>query len=126
MSNREFSKLQSLLYLYTIKHSVYSTPIEISSTGMKIKCPHCREIVEYNNYKIKGIFYKQKMYCRNCRKRFHAVNPFYKYYTKFTLFLVLKYKIDTAILKLKTKLINKLKSYSLIWRLYRKYRQITT
>jgi|LQYC01.1.fsa_nt_gi Fe-S oxidoreductase len=120
MTSTEFNKMQSLLYIYTVKYSTCTTPIERTATSVKVKCPHCFEIVEYNNYEIKKIFYEQKMYCRSCRRRFYSVNAFYKYYTKYTFCIAVKYKIDTWLVPLKTKLKNWLKSYSIVWRLYQK------
>jgi radical SAM superfamily enzyme YgiQ (UPF0313 family) len=120
MSNREFRKLQLITHIYNVKYSKYTTPLNRSSTSVKVRCPHCNEINEYHNYKIRGIFYKNKMYCRSCRKRFLCVDTFYKYYIKFTLFIAMKYRIDNMVGKLKSKLINKLKSYPIVWRLYQK------
>ena len=124
MTNREFNKMKSLLHLYTIKYSVYATPLRIGPASVTVQCPYCHEIVNYNNYQIKGIFYRQKMYCRSCRRKFYSVNAWYKYYTRLTLLLIWKYRIGSVLRKVKVKLINRLKSYSIVWHLYNKYKRM--
>jgi len=123
MTKREFNQMKTLLHLYTVKYSFYTTPLAIGPNSVTVQCPHCQETVTYNNYWGRGVFYNHIMYCRHCRKRFSSVNRWHKYYAKCTPLIVVKYKIDDALGKMKAKLITKLKSYPLVWHLYHKFKR---
>lgn len=118
MSNRGFDRMRILLHLYGVRHSVYATPLEIGQDYVKVECPHCREVITYNNYRLTGKRFKQKMYCRVCRKRFHAVHLGYQRFVRQTWLVILKYKFDNIMGGTKARIIKKLKLYPIAWRLH--------
>lgn len=75
LSEDEFLKLRSIILKYNHKYAISAIAMSMDSDTLVIKCPHCRKVVRYNNFKFPtGKFFRRIMYCRNCRKRFLAVN----------------------------------------------------
>ncbi len=75
MSEDEFLKLRSTIFKYNHKYAISAIAMSMDLDTLVIKCPHCRNVVRYNNFKFPtGKFFRRIMYCRNCRKRFLAVN----------------------------------------------------
>ena len=123
MPNRQFNRLRSLIQLYMVRYSVYTTPLEIGANHVTVECPHCREHVTYSNYRITGKRFKQKMYCRSCRRRFYAVPAAYRFFASVAPLVVLSYKMHNLVLNVKDAIINRVKSYPVIWHLYHKRRR---
>lgn len=119
MSKRDFSKLLDLIYIYQLKYNVCVTPAKINPDSIVVRCPHCEEIIQYNNFTIKGLFYKRVMYCRNCRKRFYIVSAVFALYSKYDQVALCVYKIKTKLDKIRSTLFTMLKSSSFIYRTYK-------
>jgi radical SAM superfamily enzyme YgiQ (UPF0313 family) len=116
MPKRKFQKLLDLIFLYQLKYSFCVVPEKIDSESIVIRCPHCAKTIQYNNFRIRGIFYKQVMYCRSCRKRFYAVSAAYVLYSRFSGFALLFNKFQTKFNKLRGVLFIMFKSSPFIWR----------
>jgi len=78
----EFIKLRAVLFRYNHKYPISAIIMIAKSDTLVIKCPHCREVVRYNNFKSAGRFFHRIIYCRNCRKRFLAVTRLYHLVSK--------------------------------------------
>ena len=74
LSKDEFFKIRSLLFKYNHRYRISAIIMNTEPDTLIIKCPHCREVVRYNNFKLTGRLFNRIMYCRNCRKRFLAVS----------------------------------------------------
>ncbi|MBI5555460.1 MAG: B12-binding domain-containing radical SAM protein [Elusimicrobia bacterium] len=71
----EFIKLRSIIFKYTYKYAISALALSLNPDTLVVKCPHCHQVVQYNNFKFPaGKLFRRIMYCRNCRKRFLAVN----------------------------------------------------
>jgi len=74
LSEDEFLKLRSLLFKYNHRYWPSAINKSMEPDTLIVRCPHCREIIRYNNFKVAGRLFQRIMYCRNCRKRFLAVS----------------------------------------------------
>lgn len=70
----EFMKLRMLVFKYMTKYSFYAFAFDKTKNSFNARCPHCKIVLKYNNFPIKGYLYKKIIYCRNCRKRFYLVS----------------------------------------------------
>jgi len=97
MTNQEIEKLGKDVLELTSKHTKYTVPLSMKNSGVnvfefKVKCPHCKQIIEYKNCLIWNKFsYGFWVICRNCHLRFFIVSSIqrlaYRYY-KYTRKLV--------------------------------------
>ena len=102
MSDAEFFKLRTMVAKYTAKYSVHSVPLKRTPTSVTLRCPHCRGMIEFGNFAIKGLLYNIPVFCRNCRKRFFIVSRLSRIYIKLVaLALTLTPSIYWIIWKLK-------------------------
>src|SRR3989339_954769 len=85
----------SELYEAELRYRFYAVPKSLKKTedntyNTKVKCPHCKEIIEYKNYSITyKLYFLYLMYCRNCRKRFFVVSGAYMVISKIMLLFYL-------------------------------------
>jgi len=93
LTDEEFKQLKLEVFKTSLKYSIYATPISIKKTavnnyGLKFECPHCHEVLEYNNCSLtyRWIF-NLMIYCRSCRRRFFLVSRLYRYAIKSFLLL---------------------------------------
>ncbi len=82
MSDDDFLRMKYLVKRYTHLYCSRAVPLERSENHIKIKCPHCRDIIAYKNFEIPKAKREKMMYCRSCRKRFYAVGRMYSYVTQ--------------------------------------------
>jgi len=81
MSNKEIEKLKSDILAALVKYRRSIFPISIKKMEgnkyeVKIKCPYCKEIINYRNFYIKNkIFFGSFMTCRKCKMRFGISSP---------------------------------------------------
>ena len=93
MTDEEFDKLRLDIFEAELRYSMYALPLSLSKTDVRtyqirVKCPHCSEIVEYKNYQISyRLFYNKMLYCRQCRRRFFLVSVLYHYMIKIYLLI---------------------------------------
>ncbi len=92
MNDKDFKKLKFDIFFVqlrhrplTVIHSLKKTSSEYIHGSVKsiyeisIICPHCNQLIQYNNYLIQfGKFFFHTRYCRNCRRRFFMVSRLYK------------------------------------------------
>jgi radical SAM superfamily enzyme YgiQ (UPF0313 family) len=80
MSDNEFDKLKLDIFEARLKYKFYTRTVSLKSNGsgsfsIRIKCPQCKETIEYNDFFIRFKFYfALPMYCRSCRRRFFMVS----------------------------------------------------
>jgi anaerobic magnesium-protoporphyrin IX monomethyl ester cyclase len=80
MSDKDFAELKKEVLESTGKYLKFSRPISIQHMGnrrysIKVKCPFCKEFVEYKNGIIRNPrTYSLFLVCRNCKMRFFAVS----------------------------------------------------
>src|SRR3989339_1370481 len=95
MTDRELEKLKYDIYEAELRYRFYAVPKSLKKTedntyNIKVKCPHCKEIIEYKNYSITyKLYFLYLMYCRNCRKRFFVVSGAYMVISKIMLLFYL-------------------------------------
>jgi hypothetical protein len=106
MPNADFSLLKTLILQYKHKYYTYTIPLRKTLTNVTIKCPHCHQIIEYQNFITKKQFYIQMMYCRNCRKRFFNVSRIYKMFINCVARVPFVYQIYLTTAKIRTYLRN--------------------
>lgn len=82
MPDKDFLALQTLRLQYTFKYYTYTVPLRKTRTHLSVRCPHCNEIIEYDNFIVDGFVYNKMMYCRNCRKRYFAASRLFKLYAQ--------------------------------------------
>lgn len=74
LSSLDFIKLQLMVQNYSSKHGVHVLPLKSTLSSVTIKCPHCQDIVTYDNFTIGpkvafGHFRVKTVLCRNCFKK---------------------------------------------------------
>jgi hypothetical protein len=69
MPDKDFFRLIGELFLYNITDVVWVPPLKRTPDSLVVRCPHCQEILTYKNYHTPR-FYKHRMICRACHKRF--------------------------------------------------------
>ena len=80
MTDKEIKKLKKDILEAISKDSKFIKPTSIRKMGeqeyeVKVKCPYCKEIIEYKNCFIKNKFtYGFNLVCRNCHMRFFVVS----------------------------------------------------
>ncbi len=93
MTEKELEKLKIDIYEAELKYKIYAVPNSVEQhkdgTGnFNVRCPHCREIIDYKNYPLATKLYFYYMaYCRSCRRRFFIVSSMYK--TVFAIIVLL-------------------------------------
>lgn len=81
MTDKELNGLKDEIRINFIKYRKNVCLLSKLKSGeniysVKVKCPYCQSIVEYNNFFIKNIKnYGFHMICRNCSYRFFIVDP---------------------------------------------------
>lgn len=84
MTEKEFEKLKVDIYEAELKYRIYAVPhsVEQQKDGLhniNVRCPHCREVINYKNYPLTvKAYYCFMVYCRSCRCRFFVVSKIYK------------------------------------------------
>ena len=79
MSDEEFNELRNTLLGLYVQHSKYVLPrirkIDASIYEFTLRCPYCKTKEIYTNLYIPNRWYiAEQLVCRNCYKRFYAVN----------------------------------------------------
>ncbi|HAB50793.1 MAG TPA: hypothetical protein DCE80_01210 [Ignavibacteriales bacterium] len=103
MTDKEFERMKYDIYEAKLKCRDYVVPKKLTKCNdniyvIKIKCPHCKETMEYKNYTISHpIYFFYLMYCRNCRKRFFLVSRLYKVISKTLVLLLIMVPIGLKI-----------------------------
>lgn len=82
MSNRDFYEVGRRVFQHKMLCCDWQTPIKVTRTSVKIKCPHCHSEMHYKNYPNKTYRFQAMLYCRNCRRRFYGAAPLYKLYAQ--------------------------------------------
>lgn len=85
LSNWDFLKLKLLVFRYKNKYSISVIPLKRTVLSLTVQCPHCKEILEYNNYSTPHLLDIKMMFCRKCRKRFFVRSRWSRFYTKISL-----------------------------------------
>ncbi|MDP3026147.1 MAG: radical SAM protein [Nanoarchaeota archaeon] len=87
MNNEEILQLKKEIIEARRKYYKYIMPIRIKSDKKTkkrykflVKCPFCREKVEYKNCNIQNKFYfNHQVYCRKCGMSFYVISRIYKF-----------------------------------------------
>jgi len=88
MSDSEFNKLEKDVLLSLGKHRKIVTPLKMKKRAngnydLLVKCPFCKKIISYGNYRIKNkLSYSSVLSCRNCKLRFYIANSLRKFALK--------------------------------------------
>ena len=93
MAEKEFNRLQVDIFDAHLKYRMFGKQqlLAKASDGtytIRVKCPHCRKMIEYLNYSILfPLYFVLPMYCRNCRRRFFVSSNIYRYSTRIIVLL---------------------------------------
>ncbi len=94
LSEEEFYRLRVAVVTAALKYYPRTVPLAVGDDSVKVRCPHCSQIIEYRNFVITDnnaaiyafrpnrLLFNKMMYCRNCRHRFFAVSRVYQIYSK--------------------------------------------
>ena len=74
MSDDDFLRLRYFVSKYTRLYTTHAVPLRKTANSLTIRCPHCKSVVEYGNFIVKGTRINAIMHCKICRKRFIAVS----------------------------------------------------
>ena len=69
MSNKDFARLIVRLMRVNSMESPWAVPIKRDFWQVTVRCPHCQQIVFYQNFKLSR-WGKSDVYCRECHGRF--------------------------------------------------------
>lgn len=86
MSDWKFYRLVTLIFKYVNRCYRFTVPLLKTATSVTVRCPHCKDLVWYNNYSMKKSMVM--MYCRYCRKRFYIASRLYIYYKRFLAYTI--------------------------------------
>ena len=81
MPNRDFLKLKTMVFSHWNRHRIAAIPSERTETSFSVRCPHCEEMIRYNNYFVPQIL-DIRVFCRKCRKRFFVQDQWSKYHAQ--------------------------------------------
>ncbi|MDO8734565.1 MAG: radical SAM protein, partial [Elusimicrobiota bacterium] len=104
MTDEEFEKLKFDIHEAELKYRMCAVPsIKKRADGtfnVKVKCPHCSEVMEYKNYLLsQKLYFIFLMYCRQCRRRFFIVSELYRIASvlQVTVYSVISVKIKLVL-----------------------------
>lgn len=104
ITHKELEKLKFDIHEAGLRYGTYSVISSFKKNtdgiaSIKVKCPHCSRIVEYNNFEImlrsRLIF---GVFCRYCRRKFLAVSTIYIVILKMKLIF---YSVVPKVIKVK-------------------------
>jgi hypothetical protein len=76
MPDKDFFRLVGELFLYNVTDVVWVHPLKRTPDSLVVQCPHCQQVLTYKNYHTPQ-FYKHRMICRACHKRFFVSARFF-------------------------------------------------
>ena len=82
MSDDDFLRLRYLVSKYTRRYTTHAIPLKRTADSLTIRCPHCKNVVEYRNFVVGGTRIDKIMHCKICRKRFVAINRSHHLFTR--------------------------------------------
>jgi hypothetical protein len=100
LSDAEFYKLWVNIIKTGVEYAPQAIPLSVSTASVKVKCPHCNEVIEYKNFDINSensffiwmlpippnkYYFSKVIHCRICARRFYAVSRLFGIYKKMIL-----------------------------------------
>ena len=93
MTDKQFRKLWFDVFYASYKHRAYARCCSLTRTkrgtfDIRLKCPHCNEVIEYKNLLLPSTsYFRMFLYCRNCSRRFYYASGMSRFLVDILLFL---------------------------------------